>query len=114
MLDPKEIKELVNNIYHALSGRSGDHIADELAAELKHNKGKSLVISGINDVEIPRAWEYYLSTSQWRDVFNTPVDTWMTNIVETLKQKIGVSVEHSIDDLLDQYRSFDGDETKKD
>ncbi len=52
VLDPEEIKGLIFNIYQALTGRSKDHIALEFAEKLIHNKGKSLVISGINDVEI--------------------------------------------------------------
>lgn len=52
VLDPKDIKELIFNIYEALTGRSENHLAVELAGGLTHNKGRSLVISGINDVEI--------------------------------------------------------------
>ena len=52
VLDPRDIKELIFNIYDALTGRSENHLAVELAGKLAYSKGRSLVISGINDVEI--------------------------------------------------------------
>ena len=111
VLDPKEIKELVNNIYHALSGRSGDHIADELAAELKHNKGKSLVISGINDVEIQilinRINHQLMNIGETIDLKNRSFqfkgdDNNIKQLISKLENgKVGVLMIHNVNPVSD-------------
>ncbi len=46
---PADMLQLANEIDQALQGKSGHGIASDIAKELKQYKGKSLVISGMND-----------------------------------------------------------------
>lgn len=46
---PTGMLQLANDIDQALQGKSGHGIASDIAKELKQYKGKSLVISGMND-----------------------------------------------------------------
>jgi molybdopterin-containing oxidoreductase family iron-sulfur binding subunit len=49
---PVEMLQFVKDIEHSLQGKDGHGIASEIAKELKHYKGKSLVVSGVNDLAI--------------------------------------------------------------
>ena len=44
---PAEMLQFVKDIEHSLQGKDGHGIALEIAKELKHYKGKSLVVSGV-------------------------------------------------------------------
>lgn len=87
------------------------HVKAEL--ERAFSKEREIFPIRLDNSEIPKSWEYFLSTSQWIDVDGLSTKKWINEMIEIFKEKFGESVGDTIDNLLESFRSFEGDETQK-
>ncbi|MCY3415096.1 MAG: BspA family leucine-rich repeat surface protein [Candidatus Heimdallarchaeota archaeon] len=81
------------------------HVETEL--ERGFSKGKDIMPIVLDDQPIPRDWEYFLTTSQWKEVHGMEKEHWMAEVIRNIQLKLGKSVDQEIDDLLDKYDKSD-------
>ncbi|MCE7737342.1 MAG: TIR domain-containing protein [Candidatus Heimdallarchaeota archaeon] len=62
------------------------HVSTEL--ERAFSKKRHIIPVRLDDGPIPRGWEYYLSTTQWRDVSSVIDLSWIKDLVSTLTDKL--------------------------
>ncbi len=116
VLDQEEIRVLINDIYSALKGSSKDKLANELAGELRHMAGRSLIISGTNDVEtqliINRINNHLNNVGETIDLINPSFqfkgdDRNIDHLFSKLKGgRVGVLMIHNVNPV---YELPDGD-----
>ncbi|MCY3410000.1 MAG: BspA family leucine-rich repeat surface protein [Candidatus Heimdallarchaeota archaeon] len=87
---------------HSIQSR---HVETEL--ERGFSKRKEIIPVMLEEITIPRSWEYYLSTSQWKRAHEKPKKEWIAEILSSIHQKLGKSVDEEIDELMDRYDQSD-------